>query len=345
MITFKVNFQGLFAVVRHTTPPARGQGSSSTAEPMTLLFPTDTGGLPGFLARRAGEHGSGHAAGGGHGAHEPLLYVPEALVRSTPGAFKPLRPVGHEHESGFVAFSLKGWILRLPMSSRQEPVEHTADQPFPLEEPTPATACQLVGPNADWSPLTRLATLNHVTGSTLGVNMKEPDAKVIDAAVRLSGGRLECVRSYKALRDAFFEFFTDTTTVAIQPAAEDVVFSLPASSGAITLGLSTIQMPSAVVETKVILTEDTTLKVISLPPKGAPKATNLNHFFNYYPIMKNGGAAPFLRVLGRCDGTSLVHTMPGINSMDFETYHQPKIRTDENCSCLTAQVYTEEEAD
>ena len=325
MSDLTVGFSGLFAVVRH-----RDQSATTLAEPMDILYPKDDGGL----------HG-GHLA---H-MHTPTLHVPTAAVKGVVAdVLERLKPVPHGGIKDYSAFDLSGWSLHLPVAETPEDVAHSPDETiFSEKELADEIAVGLVGPDADWTPLTRLPVLGDLTAKDFDIDVKHPDPQRIDAIVALSGGRLECVRSTKALRDAFFEFFTESETLLVQPAAEDTKYTVNAPNGTITLGISRIHgaLPK-IHEFPLAVDGLAPLKVTSLPVEGAARPTDLNHFFNYYKLMKQPSQKPFVRVLSRRDEQlkKIVHTMPGIKAFDLTANNLPhNERTVDTCSCLAAQVF------
>ena len=323
MSDLTVGFGGLFAVVRH-----RARSAKSSAEPMDILYPKDDGGL----------HG-GHLA---H-MHTPTLHVPTVAVKGVVAdVLDRLRPVPHGDIQDYSSFDLSGWFLHLPVAQTPEPVGHSDDETvFSHIELPDEIARKLVGKDADWTPLTRLPILGDLAGGTFDIDVDKPDPDRIDAVVRLSGGRLECVRSKKALRDAFFEFFTDTKTLRVQPAAEDTQYTVNAPNGSITLGISRLHGVRKIHEFPLAVDGLPPLLLTSLPVHKAPRPTDLNHFFNYYKLMKRAERKPFVRVLSRLDDSgNIVHTMPGIDKVDSRANDLPhNERTVDTCSCLAAQVF------
>ena len=290
---------------------------------MTILLPVDHG-----------------VFGGAHGMHAPLLHIPKtAMTEAGAQALRRLRPAVVKDDR-YLAFDFKGWRVHLPLTTpRQQPVDHAVDEIFDATEPVDSTACALVGSDPDrWKPLSRLPILNHLTKSPLRTGVHTNEARV-QGIVELSGGRLECVYSKKALRDAFFEFFTDDDTVLIQPAAEDVEYTTT-TDGTVTLGVSPQHAHSDITPVP-LLVDPLPFVIISLPPDDI-KPTNLNHFANFYRLMvtsDDNDKGPFVRMIARCDRNShLVHTMPGIKNVLKSRAHD-RIRTVETCSCLASQVF------
>jgi hypothetical protein len=326
MATLKVKFSGLFSVVRHAATPRPGQHVKSQPEPMTILLPVDHG-----------------LFGGTHAMHAPLLHIPETAM--TPQGEQALKrlPRATVSDPRYLAFDFTRWRLHLPLTTPGlQPVDHADDEGFDATEPVNSAACALVGSDPDtWKPLSRLPILNHLTQSKLKQGVHQ-DPHSVQGLVELSGGRLDCVYSKKALRDAFFEFFTEDKTVLIQPAAEDVEYTMTTVDRTVTLGLSPQNDHSDITPVPLLVDELVPFAIISLPPDGTAKPTNLNHFANFYPLMgTHHGKGPFVRMIARCDGNNLVHTMPGINSVVRASKNEPRLRTVETCSCLASQVFAD----
>ena len=331
MATLRVSFSGLFSVVRHVPPPKFGERVKSEREPMTILLPI--------------EHG---VLGGTHGVHAPLLHIPEgAMTQQGAQALKRLPPATVT-DPRYLAFDFTRWRLHLPLTTpAQQPVGHAVDEIFKKTEPD-SSSCALVGDPTQvgdedrWKPLSRLPILNHLTQSSLR-NGVHKDPHSVQGLVELSGGMLECVYSKKALRDAFFEFFTEDVTVLIQPAAEDVLYTTT-TDGTVTFGLSPQNDHSDITPVPLLVNESLPpFAIVSLPPDGTIKPTDLNHFSNFYPLMgTHHGKGPFVRMIARCDDrNNLVHTMPGIKNVLQLSRNEPRLRTVDTCSCLASQVFAD----
>jgi hypothetical protein len=327
-----VNFRGLFTLVRHIAPPPAGQRVTSTEEPMSIVFAVDD------QAEAAGS-GTGHGHGG-H-THSPLLRLPDEGVRNGLGALAAL-PRLPTAVDGWTTLDIRGKTLWLPYNGRYDPVTHTGDENIGAGGFD--VACTTVGKNANWTPLTRLGDLHALTGTSFAVDVTAPSASLVQSTVRLSGGEIGCLRSYKALADAFFEFFDEHKTIRLQPGVEDVQYSIPANAeGFVPIGFGDLgaAAPAVVVE----VSANAKLIIDSLPPQGAPHAADLNHFRNFYKLMSGNPRKPFVRVACRCEDGQIVHTMAGTHGIHRHFLDEGggflgiKVLTTPTCTCLVAMAY------
>jgi hypothetical protein len=333
MTDFNVNFRGLFTVVRHIEPPLSGQRVTSEAEPMSIVFAVDDGG--------AGGHGhEGHL-------HNVAVRVQESAVADGVGIFSQLPiPVTPASVDGWVTLDIKNKTVWLPANGRYDAVRHEPDEEvgeFGFE-----VTCAKVGAVAErWRPLTRLGNLNALTGGAFDVNVNGVDARV-QSVVRLSGGSIGCLRSYKALADAFFEFYDEYGTITVQPGVEDVQYTVPADpDGFVRIGFG--ELGAAAPGVVVPFRTDTPLIIDSLPPPGAPIAPDLNHFGNFYKLMalRAGGPEklrrPLVRMASRCENNQIVCTMggrEGIHRSFLAQFAGPDFFTTPGvCECLVAQAF------
>jgi hypothetical protein len=333
-MSVRVVIRGLFCVVRDDGRPRSGP------QRMVILFPASSEG-----------HGGGH--GGGHGnpdAHVARLYIREALLhgRSLPPLLARATSSGADEIPGFVAFDLERLQLRLPMTGTIEPVAHAADEPIGTHEPTPDD-CLALTPER-FKSLSRLPELNSVMNAELDMNtLATPAPDVVQSRVLLSGGELNAIKSYKALRNSFFELYDEYGTAAIQPIAEDVEYLVePGPGGTIVIGFSDLNAGAGAPEPFELEPPsgaDASIIIQSFPQQEPSQlrdpSASLHHFFLYYPLMRQGPHRhePFLRVLGTCKDGQVVHTMPRIGDKDKPTFVTTTLRTTScTTTCAAAQA-------
>ncbi len=298
---------------------------------MSVVFAVDDGG---------GEAGGGAHVHGGH-RHQARLFLPDDAFDA--GKFTGLAmPAGPPPAPGFTEIEISNKTIWLPFNGRYDPVRHDADEPvgrrgFDI-------TCSLVGndPNR-WTPLTRLGNLNVLTSGAFDIDVENPDSRV-QALVRLSGGRIACLRSYKALADAFFEFVDLDGTVTVQPGVEDVQFTVE-TDGDVQIGIGEL----GATEPATVLPFRSKAPIImqALPPKDAPHPPNLNHFANFYKFMVPRAGKklrkPFVRVCARCEDGRIVHTLGGKDGIrrDFlkEFVGANVLTTPGRCTCLVAAAF------
>lgn len=333
MSDLQATFRGLFTLVRHIDPPTPGQLPSQDPHEMTIVFPKDDG-------------TAGHA-------HDPapnvLSDVHTALMilhkddAPDPAVLRPLGvqldPVPNRPDyRQFPLAKLRVW-LPVPLAGQTEPVRHHGDERFsPKEDDIDVNA---VGPNGRWERLSRLASLNALTGAQFDVDVHKlkPDESRLQSIVHLSGGSIECLRSCKPLGDAFVEFFTrNKGTLTIQPFSEDVAYRAePVTGDRVEIGLARLHDVSPTVTFSVPTTHGVVL--VSLPPENV-RGNTLNHYRHYYPLMTKieTDDQPFLRVVAFWDGSRLRHTMP-------KPGFQPPacqigfVTTGGQCSCAVASAF------
>ncbi len=327
MTDFTVNFRGLFAVVRHIQPPPLGQTVTSRAEPMSIVFVVDDGG--------AGGH-----AHDGH-LHNALLRVQESAFADGPGILSQLpMPVSPLSVPGWVTLKIKGMAVWLPFNERYDAVQHEPDEE--VGESGFEVTCAKVGAEPDrWRPLTRLGNLNALTKGAFDVDVTGRDARV-QSVVRLSGGNISCLRSHKALADAFFEFYDEYGTITVQPGVEDVKYTVPPDQdGFVRIGFGNLgdTQPTIVARIRA----DAQLLIDSLPPVDAPIAPDLNHFGNYYKLMSGTLRQPLVRMACRCENNQIVCSMGGREGIHRSFLEQfggiNLLTTGGSCTCLVAQAF------
>jgi len=275
--------------------------------------------------------------------HEAKMIVPKD-VAPNPNDLSRLGVQLHPSSvPDHVEFTLDGLRVWLPFSgaAQPQPVAHHGDESFSTKEDDIDAGA--VGPHGPWKRLSRLASLNAVTGAKFDLDVDNIAAHEhrVQAIVHLSGGSIECLRSAKALGDAFVEFFTrNTGTVALQPFSEDVdYYATPDGAGQVEIGLGLLS--DATPQIKFSVPADRAIVLVSLPPANV-KGNTLNHYRHYYslmePIAEND--QPFLRVLAFWDGARLRHTMPPPQWVPPGMKTPPAIfTTGGTCSCAVAQVF------
>jgi len=301
---------------------------------MTIVFPKDDG---------TGGHGHDHAPNVLSDVHSALMMLHNTAVPD-PSVLRPLGihldPVPRTDYSQFSLKNLRVW-LPVPLAGLFQPVKHFGDELFSANEDD--IDVNSVGPNAPWKYLSRLASLNAMTGAKFDVdvhNLKAGENR-LQSIVHLSGGSIEALRSCKALGDAFVEFFTrkDGTRV-IQPFSEDVDYFVPAgSAGTVDIGLGRLNDKDPVVTLPVPTTNPVVLT--SLPPDDV-KGNTLNHYRHYYSLMEpiDEDKQPFLRVVAFWDGMRLRHTMPKPGHRPPGCPPQPDFfTTGGQCSCAVASAF------
>jgi hypothetical protein len=338
MSELKVYFRGLFTLVRHTAPPASGARLPAGAEVMTVVFPKDDD---------AGGHGHGH---GSH-SHSPGLYFESNAIRGTNAP--PLEPVPASQGGGF-KIDIRQSTLFLPVDWERKGVAHVEDEIIKADGSD--VSSYRVGPDPlRWNSLSRLANLNQLTGTPFAASLNAVDPNV-HASVRLSGGRIRSLRSYKALADCFFEFYTAQKTVAVQPGVEEIEYSIEVGDE-VDLGLG----PLGATEPSTIFKWDPKVPLIleSLPLDG-PLPKDLNHFANHYKLMapptpltlaclkEEVLQLPLVRVAARFHDGQLLLTMAGEDGIcrrlekdqGKRVYQGPAYRTTGGpCTCLAAMAF------
>jgi hypothetical protein len=341
MSQLQVIFRGLFAVVRHIPMPPASELPSPDPEHMTVVFVKDP------------ESMTEHSHPGGH---RPVLFVHNAVLAHDGGdnlraTLDAIRLPDHDQIKDYTPFDLSGWHVTIPQGDVLRPVRHDPDELPGNSEPTGDDG-EKVLPHR-FRPLSRLPNLNQLTGGQFNENNLRPFPPNVNARVRLSGGQLCGMMSYKALRSTFFEFFAGDGPEAIQPAVEDVEFVTELSDDIVRLGLRRLasepETPGITIELVSQLSRDIpSFMFQSFPLTPMDTATspdqrpNLNHFLTFYDLMtgktepskRHGRKSaevppslpkqPVVRVLGRFDRGQLVHTTPDLKDMCRPTFPIPE---------------------
>jgi hypothetical protein len=292
-------------------------------------------------------------------AHEARLYIKDDALNRTgtgprPGLLVEAKLPAAQRISGYTAFDCNRLQLHLPLNGRRDPVRHEADESVGKTEPTDASCAGMT--KEAFRTLGRVPNLNALCQVDFDRgNLMTPAPSLVQARVVLSGGALYGTKSYKALRNAFFEFFDDkphdgSGTLAIQPAVEDVEFVFDGdATGAITLGFSDLDDVDSHPPQEFVLSvagNEPCILLQSFPPASGPfrdPSATLDHFSMYYPLMVHSRERlePMVRTLARCtEEGSIVHTMPLITDTTKARFATTARRTTScTTSCLAAQAF------
>jgi hypothetical protein len=342
-----VLIRGLFIVARHTDFNQHTGMSTTDAEPMSIVFPDPHH-----------SHASGHLP-----HHAARIHFRESSL--DPDTLKRLRellqpaPQKFEH---FVAFSLAGWTVELAPHRSGTAVEHEKDESVGKGEPT---ACD---PDS-FASLSRVPNLNLLTKGTFAVDLSKPSPRGVQCVMKLWSGKLVGVMSCKPLGRAYYEFFDNDGTVAVQRAVEDVSYDCPLSNGNMTLLFRLLSNPGMEPhEIRVTPSADYSHSIVvdSMPARDREGddeiPPTLSHFFLYYDLMANVKTRPLLRTVAVCEPPkcddkghptttpgALSHltppgllspfaVLPGVASLRAR-FSARRMSTETGCPCLVAQVF------
>jgi hypothetical protein len=340
-----VLIRGLLIVARHTGFDQHTGMSTTQAEPMSIVFPDPHH-----------SHASGHLP-----HHAARIHFRESSL--DPDTLRRLRdflqpaPQKFEH---FVAFSLSGWTVEFAPHRSGTGVEHEPDEAIGKSEPA---VCE---PDS-FASLSRVPNLNLLTNGTFAVDLSRPSPPGVQSVLRLWSGKLVGVMSSKPLGRAYYEFFDNDGTVAVQRAVEDVSYDCPLSNGQMTLLFRRLSDPG--MEPYVIRVTPSSdyahsIVVDSMPARDREGdeeiPPTLSHFFLYYDLMTNAKSRPLLRTVAVCGppggdakghptAGALSHltpagllspfpVLPGVASLRAR-FTGKRMSTETGCPCLVAQVF------
>jgi len=340
-----VLIRGLFIVARHTSFDELTGMSATQAEPMSIVFPDPHH-----------AHASGHLA-----RHATRIHFREAAL--DPDTLKRLReflqPVPQKFD-GFVGFSVAGWSVEFAPHRAGVGVEHEPDEAVGKSDPG---VCEL----DNFATLSRIPNLNLLTKGQFAVDLTKPSPKGVQCVMKIWSGKLVGRMSEKPLGRAYYEFFDNKQTVAVQRAIEDVDYDCPLENGQMTLlfrFLSHPGMPAYDIHITPHRHFDHSIIVDSMPVKDREHddeiPPTLSHFPLYYDLMANTESQPILRTIAVCgkpkrnpkgelEPGEMSHltppgllspftVLPGVASLRHSITAKRR-STESGCPCLVAQVF------